>query len=140
MKSGIGVQKSLFWIAVVLGTTVLAGGCATRKYVRTRVDDSSHGLNARMDTMDTTDASLKGSINATQGQVEELNGVTRDHSQKIASLDDGLKQTDGKAQQALSTGQNAQTSANKAIGQVTTLDGRFQNRNHYVVLSEEKVQ
>jgi outer membrane protein OmpA-like peptidoglycan-associated protein len=137
MTQGIGVQKSLFWIVVALGTTVLAGGCATKKYVRTRVDDSSHELNARMDT---DEASLKGSINATQNQVEELNGVTRDHSQKIAGLDDGLKQTDGKAQQALSTGQNAQSSANKAIGQVTTLDSKFQNRNHYVVLTEEKVQ
>src|SRR6266404_4097614 len=126
MTQGIGVRKSLFWIALALGTTVLAGGCATRKYVRTRVDDSSHELNSRMDTDETA---IKGSISSTQNQVEELNGVTRDHSQKIAGLDDGLKQTDGKAQQAISTGQNAQNSANKAIGQIGTLDGKFQNRN-----------
>jgi outer membrane protein OmpA-like peptidoglycan-associated protein len=137
MTQGIGVKKSMFWIVVVLGSTVLAGGCATKKYVRTRVDDSSHELNARMDT---DEAAIKGTISSTQSQVEELNGVTREHTQKIAGLDDSLKQTDGKAQQALSTGQTAQTSANKAIGQVTTLDTKFQNRNHYVVLAEEKVQ
>lgn len=137
MTQGIALKKSLFWIVMALGTTVLAGGCATKKYVRTRVDDSSHELNARMDT---DEAAIKGSISSTQGQVEELNGITRDHSQKIAGLDDGLKQTDGKAQQALSTGQNAQSSANKAIGQVSMLDNKFQNRNHYVALNEEKVQ
>ena len=137
MKLGIGVQKSAFWIIAALGTTVLAGGCATKKYVRTRVDDSSHELNARLDT---DEKEIKGSISSTQGQVEELNGVTRDHSQKIAGLDNNLKQTDTKAQQALTTGQTAQSSAQKAIGQVTTLDSKFQNRNHYVVLNEEKVQ
>jgi outer membrane protein OmpA-like peptidoglycan-associated protein len=137
MTQGIAVKKSLFWIAMALGTTVLTGGCATRKYVRTHVDESSHNLNARMDT---DEASLKGSINSTASQVEELNGVTREHGQKIAGLDENLKQTDGKASQALTTGQTAQSAANKAIGEVGTLDNKFQNRNHYVSLNEEKVQ
>lgn len=137
MKPGIGIQRSMILVVAALAVSVVAGGCATRKYVRTRVDDSSQALNARVDK-DVTD--LKGSIGQTQNQVEELNGVTRDHGQKIATLDNGLKQTDTKAQQALSTGQTAQTTATKAIGEVSSLDNKFQNRNHYVVLAEEKVQ
>lgn len=127
-----GVQKSLLGVAVALGTVALMSGCATKKYVRTQVDTSSHELSARIDTNDQN-------IKSSQSQIEELNGVTRDTNQKVATLDNGLKQTDSKAQQALSTGQNAQNAANKVAGDVATLDTKFQNRNHYVVLNEEQV-
>jgi len=125
--------KPFLGLAVALGAVTLMGGCATKKYVRTNVDTSSHELNARIDKTDET-------IKSTQGQVEELNGVTRDQGQKISTLDNGLKQTDTRAQQALSTGQAAQNAASKASGEVATLGNKFQNRNHYVVLNEEQVR
>lgn len=133
MEHGISVSKALMGVVVAFGAVALMSGCATKKYVKTQVDTSAHELSARMDTEDQT-------IKSSQGQIEELNGVTRDHSQKIGALDDGLKQTDSKAQQAMTTGQNAQNAANKVAGDVSTLDGKFQNRNHYVVLNEEQVR
>jgi peptidoglycan-associated lipoprotein len=122
---------------LALGTLGLMTGCATKGYVRTRVDDSSKQLSAKMDK---DEEGINGNIKANSSQIEELNGVTRDHSQKISSLDSGLKQTDTKAQQALTTGTEAQGTANKAVGQVSELDTRFQNRNHYIVLKEEQVR
>jgi len=125
--------KPFLGLALALGAVTFMGGCATKKYVRTNVDTSAHELNARIDQTDQT-------IKTTQGQVEELNGVTREQGQKISTLDNGLKQTDTRAQQALSTGQAAQNAASKAAGQVSTLDNKFQNRNHYVALNEEQVR
>ena len=137
MRLPIGVRRSLMGVVVALGAVALMSGCATKKYVRTQVDTSTHELSTRIDTrLDTDEQTMKSS----EGQIEELNGVTRDHSQKISTLDNGLKQTDGKAQQALSTGQTAQNAANKAVGEVASLDTKFQNRNHYVVLNEEQVR
>jgi len=136
MEQAISVRsgaKPFFGLAIALGAVTLLGGCATKKYVRNNVETSAHDLSARIDTN-------QESIKTTQGQVEELNGITRDQGQKIAGLDQNVKQVDGRAQQAMSTGQAAQEAANKASGQVTTLENRFQNRNHYIVLNEEQVR
>lgn len=130
VRSGV---KPFLGLAVALGAVMFMGGCATKKYVKSSVDTSAHELTARIDTSDQA-------IKQTQGQVEELNGVTREQGQKISGLDNGLKQTDSKAQQALTTGQTAQNEAKKASGQVATLENKFQNRNHYVVLNEEQVR
>jgi len=118
---------------LALGTVTLAVGCATKKYVRTNVEATSKELTARIDNNESA-------IKTTDGQVSELNNVTRDHTQKITTLDNGVKQVDQKAQQAMSAGQQAQTTANKAVGEVTTLDSKFQNRNHYAVLNQEQVR
>ena len=127
-----GVRKSLLAVTVALGTVALMSGCATKKYVRTQVDTSSHELSARIDTNEQA-------IKSSQNQIEELNGTTRENSQKITALDNGLNRTDSKAQQALITGQGAQNAANKVAGDVATLENKFTNRNHYVVLNEEQV-
>jgi len=137
MSQGVSWKKAALAGMVMLGTVALMSGCATKQYVRNTVDDSTHNLSAKMDArMDTDESATHSNSN----QIEELNGVSRDHSQKISSLNDGLKQTDGKAQQALTTGEGAQNTANKAVTQVSSLDSEFQNRNHYVVLNEEQVQ
>src|SRR4051794_24126057 len=124
MEHGATVRKSVVGLMLALGTVTLAVGCATKKYVRTNVEASSKELTARIDNNESA-------IKTTDGQVSELNNVTRDHTQKITTLDNGVKQADQKAQQAMSAGQQAQTTANKAVGDVTTLDSKFQNRNHY---------
>jgi outer membrane protein OmpA-like peptidoglycan-associated protein len=133
MKHGISVRKSLMGIILALATVLLTSGCATKKYVRTEVDSSTHQLSARIDNNEQA-------IKSSQNEIEELNGLTRDQSQKIAVLDNGVKQIDSKAQQALNTGEAAQNTANKAVNQVSTLENKFQNRNHYAVLNEEQVR
>ena len=137
MGRRISLPKAALGAVLALGTVGLMSGCATKKYVRTSVDDSSHNLSARMDK---DEEGLNTNIKANTNQIDELNGVARDHSQKISTLDSGLKQTDGKAQQALTAGQGAQNTANKAVEGVSSLDGKFQSRNHYIVLKEEQVR
>lgn len=133
MENGISVRKSVMSVVIALGMVALMTGCATKKYVQTSVDNSAHELSARIDNAEQT-------IKSNQSQVAELGNVTREHSQKIATLDTGVKQADSKAQQAMQTGQGAQNTANKAVGQVSELDTKFQNRNHYVSLTQQEVR
>lgn len=131
------MRKSVVGLMLALGTVTLAVGCATKKYVRTNVETSSKELSARIDTNEKT---IDQNMKTTDGQISELNNLTRDHTQKITTLDGGVKQADQKAQQAMTAGQQAQTTANKAVGEVSALDSKFQNRNHYAVLNQEQIR
>lgn len=144
--------KSNFWkTATVVGMmAILVGvssGCvATRKFTRARVDEKAQQLSTRIDTNEQgIEANEKGienntnQLNAHTGQIEELGTVTRDQSGKIAALDSEVDQVDQKTQQALNVGQGAQKTADGAMGQVSTLGVKFDNRNNYTVMSEEKI-
>ena len=124
---------SLLLIATTAGLT---SGCASKNYVRTQVGASATEMSARMDEQD---RNLQNGIDANSNQITELSGVAREHTQQISSLDSGLKSTDGKATQAMSLGQGAQTTANQAVGQVNRLDMAFQNRNNYSTVHEQSV-
>jgi outer membrane protein OmpA-like peptidoglycan-associated protein len=135
METRIGRYGALSLLLAV--TTVgLTSGCASKKYVRTEVSTSANEITARMSEKD---RELQGGIDANTSQITELSGVTREHTQQIASLDSGLKTTDGKAVQALTVGQGAQSTADQAVGQVSRLDMDFQNRNRYTMIHEESV-
>lgn len=136
MNTGIGKYGATALLAV-FSTVGITTGCASRKYVRTQVGDSANTINAKMDE---NDKNLKNGIDQNGSQISELNGVTREHGQQLATLDSGLKATDGKATQAMSIGQGAQTAATQANNHVNTLDESFQNRNHYKELSNSSVQ
>ena len=124
---------SLLLLVTTLGLT---SGCATKNYVRTQVNTSANEINARMDAKD---RNLQSGIDATSSQTSELSGVAREHTQKIASLDSGLKETDGKATQAMNLGQEAQRAATEASGHVSRLDMEFQNRNQYSLVNEYSI-
>lgn len=132
--------------AVMLFTLAgISGGCvATRKFTRNRVNEKaqevSTQVNGRVDTTDQNVQNNTNRIQANTGQIEEIGSVTRDHTGKIATLDSGLKDVDQKSQQAMSVGQGAQSTANKAVSQVSSLGEKFENRNHYVSLSEERIK
>lgn len=125
-------------LAVALSATVvLTSGClATRKFVRNEVGTTASEITSKMDSKD---QELENQIEANASQITELSGVTREHSQQINALDTGLKSTEEKASQALGVGQTAQTTANQAATNVSALDQKFQNRNRYVVLSQETI-
>jgi len=89
--------------------------------------------------MDEKDATLQKGIETNSGQIDELSGVTREHTTQISSLDSGLKATDSKAGQAMSIGQGAQEKANQAATHFNTLDQEFQNRNHYSPVADQSV-
>ena len=130
-------------IALILGG--ISTGCvATRKFTRARVNEKGEELSVRIDTAEKT---LQGGIEANTGgiqantaQIGELNSIARDHTGKIATLDGSVKQVDEKSQHALAVGEGAQNTATNAVAQVSSLGRKFENRNNFTVLSEEKVQ
>src|SRR3990172_5484381 len=136
MEKGIGRYGAASFL-LILTTVGLTSGCASKKYVRTEVNTSANEISARMDDKD---RNLQNGIDANASQVTELSGITREHSQQIGSLDSGLKATDGKATQAMTVGQGAQSTANQAIGHVNQLDSEFQNRNNYGTVSEHSIR
>ena len=135
MKKSFGRfgAASLLLLVTTMGLT---SGCASKKYVRTQVNTSANEISARMEEKD---RNLQNGIDANSSQVNELSGVTREHTQQIVSLDSGLKATDGKATQAMNIGQGAQSTANEASGHVNQLDMEFQNRNHYSTVNEQSI-
>jgi outer membrane protein OmpA-like peptidoglycan-associated protein len=132
-------------MAILVG--VSSGCVATRKFTRNHVDQTAKELGGRIDTTNEKVEVNSNQINAHTGQIEELGTVTRDHTGKIATLDGELDQLDGelnqvdqKTQQAMTVGQGAQRTADGAVGQVSSLGVKFDNRNNYTLMSEEKVR
>lgn len=139
MKQQTSFTTAAVLLVLALGSVGVTSGCATRKYVRTTVGTKATELSARIDENGNKIDENGNKIEATSNQVQELNSVTRDHTGKIATLDNNVQQVDAKTQQALNVGQGAQSTADRAVGEVSTLDQKFQNRNNYQTLAEEKV-
>ena len=78
-------QKKATMATLILGVAITAGGCSTKKYVRTTVDVKAAELSARMDTSD-------GHIQSNGSQIEELNSVAREHTNQIGRLDSEIKE------------------------------------------------
>ena len=148
METRFGFWRAATITGIALILVGVSSGCvATRKFTRTRVNEVNEKtlelnaqLNGRIDTTDQNVQNHTNQIQAHTGQIEELNSVTRDHAGKLSTLDSGLKGVDQKTQQAMSVGQGAQGTANNAVAQVSSLGQKFENRNHYIALSEEKVK
>ncbi|MBI4463442.1 MAG: OmpA family protein [Acidobacteria bacterium] len=133
MKLRLRMGRATAVVLMVIGVGVLSSGCATKKYVRTRiapVEEATRNLGSRLEE---TNQKFDAKTDANARQIEELGSVTGEHSQQIASVDE-------KSQQALKTGESAQTTANTAVSQVSSLETKFLNRNHYSVLTEERIQ
>ena len=123
-------------VLLLVSTVGLTSGCASKKYVRTEVSTSANAITAQMDEKD---RNLQDGIDANTSQIGELSGVARDHTQQIATLDSGLKATDGKATEAMTVGRGAQGTADQAVGQVNMLGAEFRNRNLYSTIQEQAV-
>ena len=126
------------WMAVgtMSALMLVSGACSTKKFVRETVNNRANEINAKMDEKD---QQLESSIQQNASQVNELNGVTREHGTQIARLDTGLKATDEKASSAMSTGTAAQTAANKALNDIQGLNSKFGNRNRMEQQEESAV-
>ena len=149
MKTNLSFWRSATVIGMAVVLAGVSSGCvATRRFTRTRVDEKAQELSARIDTTDQKLESSTNQINnqlgAHTGQIEELGSVTRDHTGKIVSLDSNIQQVDQKSQQgiqqAMTVGQGAQSTADNAVTQVSSLGQKFENRNNYVVMSEETIK
>ena len=133
--------KGSTWITVGAMSAVMlvSGACSTKRYVREQVNARANELSVRMDGMDKKDATLEASIQSSAGQISKLNGVTREHTGQINTLDTGLKATDEKASNAIATGSAAQATANQAVSQIADLDAKFGRRNHLEQTEEATV-
>ena len=120
-------------VLVVVTAATLASGCATRKYVRNKVEESATETTAKMVT---GDRNLQQGIDTNAAEIEELGNKTADHTQRLAALDGkidtAMNAADQKAAQAQSSASQAATHANQ-------LDQQFQNRNQYTTLTEQNV-
>lgn len=132
MKQISASKKMTSMAAMILGLTIAVGGCSTKKYVRTTVDEKATELSARIDEN-------AGKIQSNTNQIEELGSVTREHGNKINTLDTEIKQVDGKTQQAMNLGQTAQSAADNALQHSTMVQQELANRNKYQVAEEKKI-
>ena len=109
------------WMAVGAMSAVMlvSGACSTKGYVREQLNARANELSVKMDEKD---AQLENAIETNAGQISELSGVTREHGQKINTLDTGLKATDEKATTAIATGSAAQATANQAVSEAPSAD------------------
>jgi outer membrane protein OmpA-like peptidoglycan-associated protein len=115
-------------------TLAATSGCASRKYVRSTVDNSADTLNGRIDTNE-------GEIKEVRDDVDKkVSGV----DSKVSALDtrttEGMSSLKGDVQNSDQHAAQAQSSADRAANGVNSLDEKFQNRNQFDVSDEKSIQ
>ncbi|HLH32281.1 MAG TPA: OmpA family protein [Terriglobia bacterium] len=121
-------------VLLISGTLVATSGCASRKYVRTTVNNSADTLNARIDTNE-------GEIKEVRDDVDKkVSGV----DSKVSALDsrttEGMKGLKTDVQSADQHASQAQSAADRASNSVNSLDEKFQNRNQFSKSDEKAIQ
>jgi outer membrane protein OmpA-like peptidoglycan-associated protein len=138
-------MQRLSFLLLLSAAIVVTSGCASRKYVRNSVKTSADTLTARIETnegqikeaRDDADKKIAGVDSRVSGvdakydaKVSQLDTKT---TQQIGAVKTDVQNVDQKAAQA-------NTTAEKAVTNVTTLDKKFQNRNNFNVTGEKSVQ
>jgi outer membrane protein OmpA-like peptidoglycan-associated protein len=121
-------------IVLLISATLVASGCASKKYVRNTVDASSDVLTARIET--------------NEGEMKEI----RDNvDQKVSGVDSRVSALDTKTAEGLNSlksdvqgvdqrAAQANSAAERASNAVGALDEKFQNRNQFNVADEKAIQ
>ncbi len=127
-------MQRLSFLLLVSAALVFTGGCATKKYVRNQVKTSSDTLTARIETNEGQIKEVQDEANkkvsGVDARVSELDTKT---SEQINSVKTDAQTADQKAVQA-------NTLAERASTNVSTLDQKFQNRNNFDMTDEKSVQ
>jgi len=130
-------MQKLSLLLLVSATIIVSSGCATKKYVRNTVKDSSDALTARIE-------GNEGEIKEVRDNVDKVDNKVSGVDAKVSALDSRTSEqfntvrTD--VQNADQKANKAQSSADRVAGDVTTLDQKFQNRNNFNVTDEKSVQ
>src|SRR5205823_3368728 len=134
-------MQKLSVLLLVSAVIVVTSGCATKKYVRNQVKTSSDTLTARIET-------TEGEIKEVQDNVDKrVSGIDT----KISGVDTRVSELDTKTTEQFITvrtdvqgvdqkAAKAQTVAERAGNDVSTLDQKFQNRNNFNVTGAKSVQ
>ena len=124
-------------IVLLISATLATSGCATRTYVKKRVNDSADTLNGRIDTN-------QGEIKEVRDGVDKVDQRVTGVDGKVSALDSrttqGMNALKGDIQNADQHASQAQGSADRAANGVSALDDRFQNRNNFNVSDEKAIQ
>ena len=126
-------MQRLSFLSLVCAAILVVSGCATKNYVRNQVKTSSDTLTARIETNEgqikenKDDADKK--VSGVETKVADLDSKT---SGQFNSVRTDLQTTDQKAAQA-------NTAAERAASDVSTLDQKFQNRNQFNSTDEKSV-
>ncbi len=130
-------MQRLSLLLLVSATIIVTSGCATKKYVRNSVKDSSDALTVR--------------IEGNEGEIKEVRDNVDKVDNKVSGVDAKVSDLDSRTSEQFNTvrtdiqgadqkASKAQSSADRVAGDVTTLDQNFQNRNNFNVTDEKSVQ
>jgi outer membrane protein OmpA-like peptidoglycan-associated protein len=128
----------------------LAGGCASKKYVRNQVQASNDQMTAKVDT---DIKRVETNIAELSDQVGETTRVSKENTTQIAAnatkLNDTTSQlqtaktdirtADTKAAGAMTAAEGARTAIGETGKRVDGLSSQFENRNNYSVSAENSV-
>ena len=120
-------------VLLVSATLIATSGCASRKYVRNEVKTTGDALTARIETNEGETKEVRDSVDRVGQKVTGVEG-------RVSELDSGMNSLKGEVQSADEKAAKAQTSADRAAGDIVILDQRFQNRNAFVIADEKAVQ
>lgn len=142
-------------LSVVVMVLALAGGCASRKYVRNQVSASSDQLAAKegsdIKRVETNVAELSDQVGANAKVTKEntnqiaVNATQiKDTSTQLQTakteLGNEIRTVDTKAGGAMSTAESARTGVAETGKRVDGLSNQFENRNNYSVSAEDSVR
>jgi outer membrane protein OmpA-like peptidoglycan-associated protein len=140
-------MQRLTTVLLVVAIASASGGCvASRKFVRGEVKTSSDELSGRINTDEGNISELKDgvagvrdSVKQVNGKVTQLDATTGEHTQQIGAQNQQLVRLNGDVQTLDQKNGQVKATADRAAGQVTILDGRFENRNQFTVTSTKAV-
>ena len=138
-------MRRLSFLLVICAAVVVTNGCASRKYVRNTVKTSADTLTARIETnegqikearddADKKIAAVDGRVSGVDAKFDtKVSQLDTKTTQQISAVKTDVQNVDQKAAQA-------NTVAERAVTGVSTLDQKFQNRNHFNMTDEKAVQ
>ncbi len=130
-------MQRLSLLLLVSATIIVTSGCATKKYVRNTVKDSSDALTTRIEGNEGEIKETRDNVNKVDNRVSGVDGKVSDLDSRTSEQFNTVRTDVQNADQKAS---KAQSSADRVAGDVTTLDQNFQNRNNFNVTDEKSVQ
>jgi peptidoglycan-associated lipoprotein len=121
---GMMLRKLLVALPIVALAIGGSSACATKKYVKTQIDDVAGKINDKVDTLSKS--------------LEETQERTRQNEQRIGQVDQRVSEVDQKAQAAGSAAANANTAATAAGAKADAVDKSVKRLIYEVTLSEDQ--
>jgi outer membrane protein OmpA-like peptidoglycan-associated protein len=133
-------------IVLLISATLVASGCASRKYVRNEVKTTGDALSTRIDANVAETKEVRDGVDRVSQNVDRVGQRVTGVEGRVSTLDSGLnslkgdvQNVDQKASTADQKAVTAQSAANRTAGDLVILDQRFQNRNQFTVLEEKSL-